>query len=160
MKTMTVEQLRAIYITGGVSGVTLKGHGNAFLIQITLCSGSDAVLANARSSEPRHFSNPVTALRVLWNLGISVGGFDTSDWNPGKEEKIAANSDRTNAIHKAHQAVAYTEWLSAEIQDSINDPRPSIPHEEVMAKMEAKIATLKSDHKPLLPRSRLNKARR
>lgn len=34
----------------------------------------------------------------------------------------------------------YTAWLAAEIQVAIDDPRPSIPHEEVMAEMETEIA--------------------
>lgn len=41
----------------------------------------------------------------------------------------------------AHES--YTAWLAAEIQAAIDDPRPSIPHEEVMAEMEAEIARLK-----------------
>ncbi|GBU15402.1 hypothetical protein AwPolaro_07800 [Polaromonas sp.] len=32
----------------------------------------------------------------------------------------------------------YTAWLAAEIQAAIDDPRPSIPHEEVMARMDAR----------------------
>lgn len=39
----------------------------------------------------------------------------------------------------------YTAWLAAEIQAAIDDPRPSIPHEEVMAEMEAEIARLKGN---------------
>ena len=31
-------------------------------------------------------------------------------------------------------------WLAAEIQAAIDDPRPSIPHEEVMARMDAQLA--------------------
>ena len=38
---------------------------------------------------------------------------------------------------------AYTRWLAAEIQAAIDDPRPSIPHEEVMARMDAQIARLR-----------------
>ena len=37
----------------------------------------------------------------------------------------------------------YTAWLAAEIQAAIDDPRQSIPHEEVMAEMAAEIARLK-----------------
>lgn len=51
--------------------------------------------------------------------------------------------DRMDAILGMHEAVAYNQWLAAEIQASIDDPRPSIPHEEVMARMDAKIAKLK-----------------
>ncbi len=40
-------------------------------------------------------------------------------------------------------AAAYNRGLAAEIQAAIDDPRPSIPHEEVMARMDAQIARLK-----------------
>jgi hypothetical protein len=37
----------------------------------------------------------------------------------------------------------YTAWLATEIQAAIDDPRPSIPHDEVMARMDAQLARLK-----------------
>lgn len=37
----------------------------------------------------------------------------------------------------------HTAWLSAEIQAAIDDLRPSIPHEEVMARMDAELVRLK-----------------
>lgn len=39
----------------------------------------------------------------------------------------------------------YTRWLAAEIQSAIDDPRPSIPHTEVMAQMDAQLARLRAD---------------
>ena len=47
MQSMTIEQLRAASNAGGVSGVTLKGEGGAFLVQIDTRSGSGAVLSKA-----------------------------------------------------------------------------------------------------------------
>ena len=44
---------------------------------------------------------------------------------------------------KQQRRDAYTRWLAAEIQAAIDDPRPSIPHEEVMARMVAQIARLR-----------------
>lgn len=44
--------------------------------------------------------------------------------------------------HPQHQT-AYTRWLAGEIQAAIDDPRPSIPHEEVLARMDAQIASSK-----------------
>ncbi len=38
---------------------------------------------------------------------------------------------------------AHSQWLTAEIQAAIDDPRPSIPHEEVMARMNAQLARLR-----------------
>ena len=37
------------------------------------------------------------------------------------------------------------DWLAAEIQAAIDDPRPSIPHAEVMARMDAQLARLNAD---------------
>ena len=144
MQSMTIEQLRAASNAGGVSGVTLKGQGGAFLVQIATRNGSGAVLAKARSSEPRRFGNPATAINVLRDVGITIGQFDASEWNPAEKEETAGNRGRADAMRKAHQAAAYTEWLAAEIQESIDDPRPSIPHDEVMARMDARIARHKA----------------
>lgn len=38
------------------------------------------------------------------------------------------------------QADSYDRWFRARVQASLDDPRPSIPHDEVMAEMEALIA--------------------
>jgi hypothetical protein len=33
-------------------------------------------------------------------------------------------------------------WLAVEIQDAIDDPRPSVPHDEVMARMDARMVEI------------------
>jgi hypothetical protein len=35
------------------------------------------------------------------------------------------------------EAEAYDRWFRAKVQASLDDPRPSIPHDQVMADMEA-----------------------
>lgn len=140
MQDMTIEQLLAASNAGEVLGVTLKGQGGAFLVQIVTRSDSHAVLVKAHSSEPRRFGNPITAMNVLRDIGITIGQFDASEWSPAEKEETAGNRGRADAMRKAHQAVAYSAWLVAEIQESIDDPRPSLPHNEVMARMDARIA--------------------
>lgn len=148
MRSMTLEQLRAASESGGVSDVTLKGQGGTFLVHVATRSGTDAVLAKARSSEPRRFASLATALNVLRDVGITIGKFDASDWNPTEREPIKHTENRGQALRKAHEAAAYNEWLAAEIQEAIDDPRPSIPHDEVMAEMDADIAALVAGGKP------------
>ncbi len=142
MQSMTIEQLRAANNAGGVSGVTLKGQGGAFLVQIETRSGSGAVLSKARSTEPRRFGNPLAALNVLREIGITVGQFDASEYDPADKEQGTGTRGRANAMRKAHEAAAYNQWLASDIQASIDDPRPSIAHDEVMAGMDADIAAL------------------
>jgi len=148
MQSMTIEQLRAASNAGGVAGVTLKGQGGAFLVQIATRSGAAALLAKARSNEPRRFVNPLAALNVLRDVGITIGRFDASKWNPAEREESAGNRGRAEAMRKAHQAAAYSEWLAAEIQEADDDPRPNIPHDAVMAEMDADIASLEAEHQP------------
>lgn len=148
MQSMTLEQLRTASEAGGVSGVTLKGQGGAFFVQIATRNGSGAVLAKARSSEPRRFGNPASAMNVLRDVGITIGQFDASEWNPAERESVERSDSRAQALRKAHEAAAYNEWLAGEIQEAIDDPRPNISHDDVMAEMDADIAALMAERKP------------
>ncbi|UKR53117.1 antitoxin PaaA2 family protein [Xanthomonas fragariae] len=148
MQSMTIEQLRVAKASGGVAGVTLKGEGGAFFVQIATRNGPAAVLAKARSTEPRKFGNPAAALHVLLDIGITVGAFDASAWNPDAKLETAGTRGRSEAMRKAHEAAAYTHWLALEIGDAIKDPRPNLSHDEVMAEMDADISALEAEHKP------------
>ena len=145
MLSMTLEQLRATASAGGVVGVTLKGRGSGFFIEIATRSGQDAFLVKARSTEPRRFGSPNSALIVLRDLGIAVAQIDATNWNPDQKEVTQNRDSRAQAMRQAHEAAAYNQWLAGEIQASIDDPRPSIPHDEVMSEMDADIATLQKN---------------
>ena len=67
---------------------------------------------------------------------------DATNWNPGQKDMTYSRQKRADAMRGAHEAAAYNQWLKGEIQASIDDPRPGIPHDEVMAKMDADIAAL------------------
>ncbi len=42
------------------------------------------------------------------------------------------------------QATRYAAWVKVKVQASLDDPRPSIPHDQVMAEMEAIIIEAES----------------
>ena len=88
-------------------------------------------------------------MNVLRGVGITIGQFDASEWNPSEREPVERSSDnRAQALRKAHKAADYNEWLAAEIQESIDDPRPNISHNDAMAEMNADIAALMDNRKP------------
>ena len=144
MQSMTLEQLRATSSAGGVVGVTLKGKGSGFFMEIATRSGHDAFLAKARSTEPRRFGSPNSALIVLRDVGITVAQIDATNWNPDQKEITQNRDSRAQAMRQAHEAAAYNQRLAAEIQEAIDDPRPSVAHDEVMARMDARIARHKA----------------
>ncbi|WP_339415477.1 MULTISPECIES: type II toxin-antitoxin system RelB family antitoxin [unclassified Pseudomonas] len=44
-----------------------------------------------------------------------------------------------SAFETEEQAASYDRWFRAKVQASIDDPRPNIPHDQVMAEMRALI---------------------
>ena len=42
---------------------------------------------------------------------------------------------------------SYDRWFRAQVQEAIDDPRPSISHDQARAKMDARIAKLKARYK-------------
>ena len=44
------------------------------------------------------------------------------------------------------QATSYVAWVKAKVQASLDDPRPGIPHDQVMAEMDAIIVEAESRH--------------
>ena len=45
------------------------------------------------------------------------------------------------------QEASYTAWLKAKVQASLDDPRPNIPHDQVMAEMDLIIAEAEKRHR-------------
>ena len=123
MHSMTLEQLRATASAGGVMGVTLKGQGSGFFMEIATRSGQDVILSKARSQEPHRFGSPISALIVLCDIGIVVAQIDATNWNPDQKEVTQSRESRARAMRAAHEAAAYNQWLASEIQASIDDSR-------------------------------------
>ena len=101
MQRMTLEQLRATAHAGGVVGVTLKGQGGGFFLEIATRSGQNAVLSKARSAEPRRFGNPTSALVVLRDIGIAVAQIDATHWNPEQKDMSQSRQNRAQAMREA-----------------------------------------------------------
>ena len=51
----------------------------------------------------------------------------------------AVFSTLASEFETAEQEASYTAWLKAKVAASLADPRPTIPHDEVMAEMDALI---------------------
>ena len=48
------------------------------------------------------------------------------------------------------EAAAYDHWFRTQVQEAIDDPRPSIPHDQVMAEMRAIIAQKRAARKTVV----------
>jgi hypothetical protein len=59
----------------------------------------------------------------------------------GKTERALAAERMKNA----HEAAAYKGWLTQQVQEAIDDPRPSVPHSEVATEWARERAALLSE---------------
>jgi hypothetical protein len=49
-----------------------------------------------------------------------------------------ARPDRAVALKRAHASAAYDKWFRSKVQAALDDPRPSILHEDVSARWAKK----------------------
>lgn len=56
-----------------------------------------------------------------------------------------ALSPLVSEFETTEQEASYTDWLRAKVAASLADPRPAIPHDEVMAEMDALIDQLAAE---------------
>ena len=138
MQTLTLEQLRAATDAGGVSGVEVKAQGGSFVVEIVTHNG-EAILAKARSTEPRRFGNPFQAMTLLRTIGIVNGAYDMSGYNPD-QGTARTRPDRARAMKRAQEAIAHDSWFREQVQQAVaeaDDPATKwASHDEVLDDME------------------------
>lgn len=57
-----------------------------------------------------------------------------------------ALSPLVSEFETIEQENSYTEWLRTKVAASLADPCPAVPHDEVMAEMEALIDRIAAEH--------------
>jgi hypothetical protein len=141
MKTLDVSQATAAAHAGGVLSAILKAEGGSFYVELETRTAGTAVLVTSNNRRPRAFRNPVKALEVIRELGLQSGRFSLEAWRPDEVEfERSSRPDRAQAMKATHaSAAAYDKWVRAQIQESVDDPRPSIGHADVMKKAHKRI---------------------
>lgn len=99
---------------------------------------TERALAAQRSQQVRIFRKLDTLVAYLKGIGIPRFEVDAANYDASC---ISAHKrpDRAAAMKDAHDAAAYTKWLKAEIQEALDDPSPTIPHDAAMRQIRAAI---------------------
>ncbi|MCF8208748.1 MAG: hypothetical protein K9K38_04985 [Rhodoferax sp.] len=123
MQTLNLEQLKATTQAGGVTGITLRGDGAAFVVSVQTLR-AEAILVTSRK-QPRRFADPRKALHVLRSTGWNECRIDTTQWRPeDRALEKTTRPDRSAALkatHEAAQAQAdYERWFDAKVQASMD----------------------------------------
>ncbi len=151
MYTLNLEQLKAATLTGGVTDITLRGDGAAFVVSVQTQRG-DAVMVTSRK-QPRRFADPRKALQLLRGIGLNECRINATDWHPEAHAlEKTARPDRSVALKAAHEAAQadadYDRWFHAKVQASLDGIADGsnrlLSDEEVAARRAALRARLES----------------
>ncbi|MEZ2354615.1 hypothetical protein [Caballeronia sp. RCC_10] len=145
MKTLDVSQATAAAQAGGVLNAMLRADGGQFFIELETRTAGTAVLVTSNNRRPRAFRNPIKALEVIRELGLENGRFSLEAWRPAEAERErASRPDRAEAMKQTHSnAAAYEKWFREQVNESLDDPRPNVPHAQVKKEMADKKAGLR-----------------
>lgn len=138
MATETIDHttLSKLAEAGVVRSAHVIGQDGGWSILVKYGMVEHALTAQ-RSHQVRIFRKLDTLVDYLKGVGIPRFDVDTANYsNSSTKHK---RPDRAAAMKDAHQAAAYTKWLKAEIQEAIDDPAPTIPHDEAMRQIRAAI---------------------
>jgi hypothetical protein len=102
--------------------------------------GKTARTLAAQRGGIRLFARLDTVVTYLRSIGVNHFDVDAGQYNGGSARR--SRPDRADALKHAHKAAAYDKWFRAQVQASLNDPRPGIPNEEVAERWSKKRAQL------------------
>lgn len=143
MATETIDHatLSRLVEAGAVRGAHIIGQPGGWFVMVRY-GMHERPLAAKRSHNVRLFRRFETLVSYLKGIGIARFDVDSSDYTPDSLN-TARRPDRAEALKRAHEAAAYDAWFRDQVQASIDDPRPGIPHDEVESRFAAKREALR-----------------
>jgi hypothetical protein len=143
-KTIDHGTLRRLVDAGAEVGADVVGGSGGWGVVIHYGRASQT-LAVTRG-EPRTFRRFETLASYLKELGITDLRVHTEEFEPATEHK--SSDQRSELASKrmklAHEAAAYDKWFRAQVQASIDDPRPNVSAENARASFAAKRDALRA----------------
>lgn len=95
----------------------------------------------AKRGAVRIFRKFETLAGYLKDIGIAQFQVDVRQYDPETKPTIK-RTDAAARMRSAHEAASYKSWLDKEVQEAIDDPRPSVPHAQVAAEWKLERAAL------------------
>lgn len=145
MNTHTIDTLlaRQMVEAAALRGASIIGQPGGWSVMLKI-GKTEKPLGTQRTDKPRTWrslDSCMTYLRDELHI-VRVDGIDASQYSAASVH-TKRRADSSARMKAAHEAAAYDKWFRAQVQESLDDPRPSIPHEKVMRDVRALIAKAK-----------------
>lgn len=86
MRTMTLEEIRTTFHSGGLTAAQIVAHGRRFHLTADTRTGERVILVKYTGRTPRPIADPTTAIRMLYDIGFKVVTVEMTDWQPEQAE--------------------------------------------------------------------------
>lgn len=140
MNTHTIDTAMAkrLIETAAIRGAAIIGRPGGWSVVIKL-GKQDKTLGVQRSDKPRIWRSLDRCVEFL-KKELHIARFELLDATNHSDIALIGKSraDSSERLRKAHEAAAYDVWFRKQVQVSIDDLRPEIPHDVVEAKFAAK----------------------
>jgi len=144
MNTHTIDTAMARHMVEAqaIRGASIIGQPGGWSVMLKL-GLTEKPLGTQRTDKPRRWrslDSCVGYLRTELQI-VRVDMLDASNYSVGDADR--RRTDTAERMKRTHEAAAYDSWFRAQVQASIDDPLPSIPHEEVMDEFAERRAALR-----------------
>lgn len=119
-----------------INGANIIGQPGGWGVVIK-CGLTERALAAKRGSV-RIFRKFETLVCYLKGIGVAKYQVDATGFDPVALKITHRGEVASNRMKAAHEAAAYDKWFREQVQEAIDDPRPSIPNTEVKKHFAAK----------------------
>lgn len=131
--------LAALVEAGAIRSATAVGQGREWAL-IVHYGSTDKTLQAKNSRQVRTWAHLDSLVKYLRQLGIRRFETDASNYDPKQATTSTKRPDKAEALRRAHEAAKHDAWFREQVQEALDDPRPSIPHDEFKRRMEAWLA--------------------
>ena len=138
MTTETIDHttLHRLVEAGAVRAAHVVGTPGGWALTVKF-GLNERPLAAQRSRQIRLFKKLETLVSYLKAVGIAQFEVDASNFSP-ESQNHNTRPDRSAALKRAHEAVAYDTWFREQVQASIDDPRPAVSDKEARRRLAAR----------------------
>jgi hypothetical protein len=122
MNTMTLDQFRSAFQTGGFRSVGVTAAGGQFFVTAEPRSGDRVTLATTRGKTARGFRDGGKAIALLHEIGARTFEVNTSEWSPKQAaQEGRRRPDTAERQRRAHEAAAHDAWFRAEVRQALRE---------------------------------------
>lgn len=136
--------LQNLVEAGAVRGADVIGTPGGWGVVIKY--GMTARSLAARRGAVRTFRKFETLVNYLKGIGLSQYNVNAAGFDSAALKTTRVRPDASERMRDAFEAKAHADWVRTKVARSRADPRPNIPHEQVMATVQAVIDAKRKQH--------------